>query len=94
MNTFTKASLSLLANFSLFANQVLANLPPISFESPVFAPWESVSGRTGEGWNQVSGTAHVSAPGEGFGGGQGLKLPASATESWLKKENWMAILGK
>jgi YD repeat-containing protein len=86
MNTFSKASLSLLLNFSLFANQVLANLPPISFESPVFVPWEPVSNRSGEGWTQMSGTAHVSASGEGFGGGQGLKLPGNATESWVKKE--------
>ncbi|HVJ45004.1 MAG TPA: hypothetical protein VM511_01375, partial [Luteolibacter sp.] len=85
MNTPLKISLSLLVNFSLIANQVLANLPPISFESPVFVPWESVSNRIGEGWNQISGTAQVSAPGEGFGGGQGLKLPTNATESWLKK---------
>src|SRR6218665_2228648 len=86
MNTPLKVSLSLLVNFSLIANQVLANLPPISFEAPVYVPLSSVDGSTPGGWDLVSGNANVTAAGEGVAGGQALKLPKNQAETWLRKQ--------
>lgn len=72
-------------NLALIANQLLAQLPPISFESPVYVPLNPIQNYTADGWNLISGTGGISGSGEGFGGGQALKLPQGQNESWLRR---------
>lgn len=86
MNHRIKISLALLANISLAANQLLAQLPPIDFESPVFVPWEPIQNHSANGWNLVSGSAKVTPLGEGVGGGQALNLEKNPQEAWLRRD--------
>lgn len=86
-----KVAVGLFLNFCLIANPVLAQLPPISFESPVFVPWEPIQNHSSEGWSLLSGNANVTPQGEGYEGGQALKLPRAAGEAWLRKNvEWNA----
>src|SRR5690606_17032313 len=65
------------------ANQLLAALPPITFESPEFVPSQTVSGA---GWDLVSGAAEITPAGQGVNGSQALRIPADAQQDpWLRR---------
>lgn len=80
-----KIGLGVFINFCLIANPVLAQLSPISFESPVFVPWEPIQNHSSDGWSLISGKANITPQGEGFEGSQGLRLPRAGGEAWLRK---------
>ncbi|MEO7100143.1 MAG: RHS repeat-associated core domain-containing protein [Luteolibacter sp.] len=75
MNQFCKTALAGFLNFAFFTNQILADLPPITFDSAEWVPYQQVEGASTPGWQLLSGAAVVSPVGEGFGGGKALKLP-------------------
>ncbi len=77
MNKNVQTSLAVFLNFTLCVNQLLADLPPISFEATEWVPYQTVGQGGQPGWELNSGTAQTSPLGEGFGGGKALKIPAS-----------------
>ncbi|WP_353565520.1 SpvB/TcaC N-terminal domain-containing protein, partial [Haloferula sargassicola] len=93
MKTFVRAGGFVLGLLAMFANQVLAYLPPIDFESPNFVPLQLVDGRSApagdplQGWNLISGNATISPGGEGVAGGQALQLSqnSSLEETHLRR---------
>lgn len=73
---------AILANLSMLATSVLAYLPPINFEAPEFQPFDPVDSGSGgvyADWELISGAADVSPDGEGFGGGQALRVGQTGT---------------
>ncbi len=83
MNYFLKASVTTICCSAIWTNQLLAYLPPISFESPVYNPGEVLGITNGTGWSLLSGNAAISANGQGVGGGQALKIEANAAQEPL-----------
>ncbi len=90
MRDFIKQTLAIFLNLAFFANQLLADLPPITFDSAEWAPYQAVGDGSTPGWQLFSGNASVSSAGMGFNGGKALKLPVnpqqeakiSRTVSW------------
>jgi RHS repeat-associated protein len=83
MNYFYKATLTTISCAAIWTNQLMAYLPPITFESPTYNPGDPLGLNHGTGWSILSGNASVSANGEGVGGGQALKLQANPTQEPL-----------
>jgi hypothetical protein len=83
MNYFYKATLTTISCAAIWTNQLMAYLPPITFESPVFKTGDTLGLNHGTGWSLLSGNASVSANGEGVGGGQALKLQVNPTQEPL-----------
>ncbi len=83
MNYFLKESVTTICCSAIWTNQLLAYLPPISFESPVYIPGEVLGLSNGTGWSLLSGNAAISANGQGVGGGQALKIEANAAQEPL-----------
>jgi RHS repeat-associated protein len=77
VNKNVQTSLAVFLNFTLCVNQLLADLPPISFEATEWVPYQTVGQGGQPGWELNSGTAETSPMGEGLGGGKALKIPAS-----------------
>ena len=87
MKSLDKAALAIFLNFSLFVNQLAADLPPVSFDSATWVPYEQVGQGDQPGWQLFSGDAEVSAAGEGYNGGKALKIPANPLqESRISRE--------
>ncbi|MEO8617129.1 MAG: RHS repeat-associated core domain-containing protein, partial [Luteolibacter sp.] len=78
MKEFAKQSLAVSLNIALFTNQLLADLPPISFDSAEWVPFQSVGGTPG--WSLTAGSAEISATGAGINGGKSLRLPVNSLE--------------
>ncbi len=83
MNYFFKASVTTICCSAIWTNQLLAYLPPITFESPVYNSGEVLGLNNGSGWSLLSGNASISANGQGVGGGQALKIEANAGQEPL-----------
>lgn len=83
MNYLAKATLTTVSCAAIWTNQLMANLPLISFESPEYNPADVLGQSSGTGWSLLSGNAVVSANGQGFGGGQALKIEANAAQEPL-----------
>ena len=83
MNDFVKTVITTISCTAIWTNQLLADLPPISFESPQYYSGDSVGTVNGSGWSLLSGNASISANGQGAGGGQALKLAANPTQEPL-----------
>jgi len=91
MSPRLKLAIGLFTNFSLIANQLLAELPPIDFEAPDFVPLELIYETNPAGWQMLSGAAEVTQTGQGVGGGQALRLAQGQEEAWLRREvSWDA----
>ena len=80
MNKFAKDSLAVILNCAFCTNQLLADLPPVTFDSAEWVPYQSVGRGIQPGWQLFSGDANVSGAGEGFNGGKALKIPANAQQ--------------
>ena len=80
MNHLTKNILAIFVNFAFIANQLLAQLPPETFDSLVWVPYQAVGQGAQPGWQLSSGNAQVSGPSDGFNGGQALRLPVNPVE--------------
>jgi RHS repeat-associated protein len=83
MNYFCRATLTTISCAAIWTNQLMAYLPPITFESPTYNPGDSLGLNGGTGWSLLSGNASISANGVGVGGGQALKLQANPTQEPL-----------
>lgn len=83
MNYLSKAALTTVSCAAIWTNQLMAYLPPVTFESPVYNPGDPLGIGTGTGWSLLSGNAVISANGQGFGGGQALKLDANPVQEPL-----------
>lgn len=83
MNYLAKAALTVISCTAIWTNLLMAYLPPISFESPEYNPGEMLGVGNGTGWSLASGNASISANGQGFDGGQALKLEANAEQEPL-----------
>jgi hypothetical protein len=77
MNRVLRDSLAVFVNFAFAANQLLAGLPLIDFETTEWVPGQSVGLGIQPGWQLFSGDSKVSGVGEGFNGGKALKVPKS-----------------
>ncbi len=83
MHSTLKLTAALLVNLSLLAHQVLAQLPPISFETYESVPVDLSSP---DPWEPIYGNSAVTPAGQGFGGGKALKIGVDpAQEAWLRK---------
>ena len=78
MKEFAKQSLAVFLNVALFTNQLLADLPPISFDSAEWVPFQSVGNAATPGWLLTAGNAEISANGSGINGGKSLRLPVNS----------------
>lgn len=87
MSPSLKIAGMVVAQLALFSNQVLAYLPEITFEQPVYTPLDLVDQDPQDAWESLYGTSTVTAAGQGYGGtGQALKIAADADEeAWLRK---------
>ena len=79
-------------NFALFSNQLLADLPPITFDSAEWIPLQTVGANPASGWNLLAGDASVSPVGAGFNGGKALSIPINPPQSTklLRSVPWNA----
>ncbi len=83
MHSSLKLTAALLVNLSLLAHQVLAQLPPINFETYESVPLDLSSP---DPWEPIYGNSAVTPAGQGFGGGKALKIGVDpAQEAWLRK---------
>jgi RHS repeat-associated protein len=83
MHSTLKLTAALLVNLSLLGHQVLAQLPPISFESYESVPLDLSSP---DPWEPIHGSSAVTPAGQGFGGGKALKIGVDpGQEAWLRK---------
>lgn len=80
MNHSSKTAISLFLNFAFCTNQLLADLPPVTFDSADWVPYESIGLGNQPGWQLFSGDAQVSAAGAGVNGGKALRIPVNAQE--------------
>ncbi|MEO7098495.1 MAG: SpvB/TcaC N-terminal domain-containing protein, partial [Luteolibacter sp.] len=80
MNQFCKTVLAGLLNFAFFTNQVLADLPPVTFDTAEWVPFQTVGNSTTPGWQLTTGDASVSANGTGVNGGKALLLPVNPVD--------------
>jgi RHS repeat-associated protein len=88
---------AILANFGIFSNAVLANLPQITFEAPVYTTVNPIDYMTPPGdWSSYNGMADISPTGTGYAGGQALRLKQGLNdEAWLNKRvNWTPADGQ
>lgn len=71
----------------MFSTQVIAYLPEITFEQPVYTPLDLVGHHSPDGWESFYGQSSITPAGQGYGGtGQALKIAASPLEeAWLRK---------
>ena len=77
MNKVTKNAIAVLVNFAFCTNQLFANLPPETFDTIEWIPYQPVGQGSQPGWQLSLGNAVVSEAGEGFNGGQALHLPVN-----------------
>jgi len=77
LKQFGKQALAIFLNLAVSSNQLLADLPPITFESAEWVPYRTVGANPASGWQLLSGNASVSPSGAGFNGGKALRLPAN-----------------
>ncbi len=84
MNQICKTTVAGFLNFTLLANQILADLPPITFDTAEWVPMQSVGNGSTPGWLLASGSANISAVGTGMNGGKALRLPANALQERTK----------
>jgi RHS repeat-associated protein len=82
MNKNCEEGLAIFLNFAFLTNQLFADLPVVNFEatSVEWAPSTVIGQGAQAGWQLHSGNAVVSGPGEGFGGGQALKIPVDVSQ--------------
>lgn len=59
----------ILAQLSMFSTQVLAYLPEITFEQPVYQPLHVIGATSPDGWESLYGESSITAAGEGYAGG-------------------------
>ncbi|MFT4176048.1 MAG: SpvB/TcaC N-terminal domain-containing protein [Luteolibacter sp.] len=84
---FPKILLAVFLNVAVFVHPIQAELSLIDFESVEWVPWEPVDSHSQSGWQRFAGSAVVSPPGEGYGGGQALLLEAGGNqEAFVSKE--------
>jgi len=84
MNQPCKTALAGFLNFTLIANQILADLPPITFDTAEWVPMQTVGNSTTPGWWLASGSADISANGSGVNGGKALRLPVNTQQERTK----------
>lgn len=83
MNQSCKFVIAVFLNFAFLTNQILADLQLVDFEAAEWIPLDNVGLGSQTGWQLVSGTAKVSAAGEGFNGGttgKALKIPVNQSQ--------------
>ena len=80
MHKITENALAIFVNFAFTANQLLAQLPPETFDATEWVPYQAVGQGPQPGWQLAAGNAVVSEAGEGFNGGQALRLPVNSVE--------------
>ena len=80
MHKITENALAIFVNFAFTANQLLAQLPPETFDATEWVPYQAVGQGSQPGWQLAAGNAVVSEAGEGFNGGQALRLPVNSVE--------------
>ena len=91
MSPRTKLIIGGVVNFALLVNPILAQLPPISFESPTYVTWDPIDSYDATNWHVQAGEAKIGAAGSGYGGGQSLVLPQNSQEAWLRRDiTWNA----
>ncbi len=84
MKPYLKISIGILLNVSLLVNQVVAQMPNVSFESPDYVLSDPIQYHTAKGWQLLSGQANI--VNGGGAAGQALSLNMGAQETWLRKE--------
>jgi len=60
MNDLAKATIATICCSAIWANQLMAYLPPITFEDPEFNPGEVLGLSNGGGWSLGLGNALIS----------------------------------
>lgn len=80
MNDFVKKSTAVFLNGAMLTNQLLADLPPITFDSMEWVPYQTVGQNPVSGWQLFSGNSIISPEGAGFNGGKALLLPANTEQ--------------
>ena len=73
-------ALAVFLNLAFTANQLLGQLPPETFDSLVWIPYQPIGQGAQLGWQLSAGNAQVSGPSDGFNGGQALLLPVNPVE--------------
>jgi len=77
---------AILANLAMLSTQVFAYLPEITFEQPTYQPLHILGTTSPDGWESLYGESSITAAGQGYGGGQALKIAKHTTdEAWLRK---------
>ena len=80
INQSCKTALAGFLNFTLLTNQILADLPPITFDTAEWVPMQTVGNGTTPGWQLFAGDAKISPVGQGLGGGSALSLPVNTVQ--------------
>jgi hypothetical protein len=94
MNYFYKATLTTISCAAIWTNQLMAYLPPITFERPTFNPSDPLGLNDRTGWSLLSGNALISANGEGVGGNPlspPLRSPQQRPQGHPAKSKFLAF---